>query len=140
MQVKALIKNIPTEQHLPYLLEALNILHKFSYYHHMANTYHGYEYNTRAKFWYDESQNFLNNLILTHNTDNMDSNTKYTIHNTTHDSYLTPSPYGNIGEYIFGLEKEKAVWFDNQLYTEVMVQRYNELYPECTFILITNES
>jgi hypothetical protein len=136
MQVKALIKNIPTEQHLPHLLEALNILHKLSYYHNMAKTYHGYNYNERANYWYSKSQDFLNNLIITHNNDNMENNTKYTVHNTTHDSYLTPSPYGNIGEYIFGLEKEKAVWFANEAYAEAQAQKYNEMYPECTFKII----
>jgi hypothetical protein len=132
---KTFVKPIAPEQQLPTLIQAINILQKLAYHHHRAVTEHGCQNYANAKVWHNKATEFLNNHII-QNT--MDAEKKYSVHNTTHNSYLIPNPNGLQGSYIFSLEKEKTVWFDNQLYTEVMVERYNEMYPECTFKLITN--
>ena len=135
---KSFVKPIETEQQLPTLLEAINIIHKFSYAHNMAITHHGQANNQRAKYWYEKTQSFLNKILIQQDMPQQENHTMYSVHNTTHNTYLVPNPNGLQSSYIFSLEKDKIVWFDNQLYTEVMVQRYNEMYPECTFKLIQN--
>jgi len=134
---KSFVKPIETEQQLPTLLEALHILHKFSFYHNKAITEYGSNNYTMASYWYNKAQTFLNNHLIQKSMI-QEIQPKYSVHNATHNTYLVPNPNGLQGNYIFSLEKDKIVWFDNQLFTEVMVQRYNEQYPECTFKLIQN--
>lgn len=138
MLPKAFIKPIEPHEQLPKLLQALNLLHKFSFWHNMAVNHHGSQNNLQAKVWYQKTQDFLQQNLIQQNMENETIEEKYSVYNSTYNSYLIPNPNGLQGSYVFGFEKEKTVWFDNQLYTEVMVQRYNEMYPECIFKLIKN--
>ena len=104
---KSFVKPIETQQQLPTLLEALHILHKFSFYHNKAITEHGSNNYTMASYWYNKAQTFLNNHLIQQSMI-QETQPKYSVHNATHNTFLVPNPNGLQGNYIFSLEKEKS--------------------------------
>jgi hypothetical protein len=136
IQAKTFVTPLQDNEQLPAFLEALHLLQRFTYWHHMATTYHGSKNHIAVKHWHNKANEFLNKHTI--QTTQIMTELLYSVHNVTHNTYLTKCPTGIIGKYIFTDDRSQIAWFDNQLYTEVIVQKYNDGYHDQVFKLINN--